>query len=107
MKIEFDSFAGLAKHFGMAKAEIKKKEAAFLQVEARCGRRAAIVWAVLQDREATKSYGKRGRIVSRSSDIAEAVGYTTKETEKFLTDLILAGHARYTENEAGPIVKAA
>lgn len=91
------SFAELAKVFGSpVKAKTVSKKASFLGIESACGRKAAILWACLQDQEATKASGRKGEILHSPDTLAVRTGYTQDEIINSLILLIKAEHARYS-----------
>lgn len=102
----FTSFAELARVFG---SEIKAKEkiahGSYLTVETDCGHKAAVIWAVLQDREACRLYGDNGKIILTPVELAEITGYTLSSVIGCLISLVRRGHVRPTSD--GKAVKAA
>lgn len=97
MAIVLRSFAELAKAFGCEKkAEAVVSDKPYQSVERKCGRIAAIVWAMLNDRESCKRYGPNGSIYNRPEDIAEATGIPVEECETASIKLICNGYARYS-----------
>ncbi len=101
-----NSFKELARIFGSkVKAEEKLGHGTYIVVEEACGRKAAVLWTVLQDREACRMYGEAGKIILTPAELAEITGYEVQSVIGSLMALIGKGFARLTEN--GNAVKAA
>jgi hypothetical protein len=99
------SFAELAKVMGKSKPEeMKVSQSAFDQVEAKCGRKAAIIFAYLNEQESCKRYGKAGQIIHTPQEIAEALGMDEGAAIGYLVALIRNGFAKITPDQK---VKAA
>jgi hypothetical protein len=105
------SFAELAKIFQASDSPVVAKQKArklindspFLTVDTLCGRKAAIIWAFLQEREYRAVYGASGAILNSPEEIAIATGYEVDKVKDCLVKLICHGYARYSNN----LVKAA
>lgn len=106
-----NSFAELAKVFRVSETPVVAKRKArklindspFLTVDTLCGRKAAIIWAWLQEREARPASGSNGAILNSPEEIAYATGYTVDTVKDSLVKLICHGYARFSNN----LVKAA
>ena len=107
----FTSFADLAasdlaKTLGCkAKAEKMEAETAFQAVLDKLGRKAAVVWAFLQDQEACKRYGPAGAILHDADSIGKATGYDESTVFGAVIALVRNGWAKFTPN--GRYVRAA
>ncbi len=102
----FTSFAELARVFGSeVKAKEKMAHGSYLTVETECGHKAAVIWAVLQDRESCRNYGENGKLILTPAEIAGITGYTESSVIGCLLSLVRRGHARPTTD--GKAVKAA
>jgi hypothetical protein len=103
---KFDSHAELVRVFrSRGKAQQKLDNPTFKAVEKVIGGRAAVVWAILQDREASKNYGDKGAIIVTPVMIAQESGYPLKEVETDLFHLAVNEMIRVTLD--GKAVKAA
>lgn len=100
-----NSFKELARLFGKVKAEEKMQLSTFIVVEEQCGGKAAVIWSVLQDREANKRYGDKGKIILTPKELAEATGYEEGSVIGCLLSLLGKGYVRPAFN--GTAVKAA
>lgn len=93
------SFADLAKVMGCkVKAEKIVNEASFINIEERCGRKAAIIWAFLQDQEACKRYGPAGAILHDSKSLQEATGFEEATVFGSVIALCRNGYAKLATN---------
>lgn len=102
----FTSFKELARVFGSeVKAREKIAHGSYLTVQTDCGNKAAIIWSVLQDREACRTYGENGKIILTPTELSEITGYTESSVIGCCISLIRRGHIRPTSN--GKAVKAA
>ena len=102
----FTSFADLAKALGSKiKAKEKMAHGSYITVQSDCGHKAAVIWAVLQDREACRTYGDNGKIILTPTELAEITGYAESSVIGCLISLIRRGHIRPTSD--GKAVKAA
>lgn len=101
------SFAELAKVLGHDEVKARKvsKLATFTNIEDRCGRNAAVIWAFLQDQEACKRYGPKGAILHDAESITLATGYEQASVVNAVVSLIINGFAKATAN--GQQVRAA
>lgn len=101
------SFAELAVALGNDNVKAKKvsKLATFVNIEDRCGRKAAVVWAFLQDQESCKRYGPKGAILHDAASISEATHYDTASVVNAVVSLVVNGFAKVTAN--GQQVRAA
>ena len=100
------SFAELAKVLGCKiKAEKVSKLATYANVEKACGRKAATIWAFLNDQEACKRYGPKGAILHDMGQLATVTGYEQPAVAHSVISLVTNGFARITT--CGTMVKAA
>lgn len=109
------SFAELAQVLGTkvngkvvpnkVKAEKVSKLATFESVKEKCGRKASIIWAFLQDQESCKRYGPKGYIIHDCDSIAIATDYNIDDVRDACIKLVMNGHARLCAN--GTQIKAA
>lgn len=102
----FNSFAELARVYGCkVKAQERMAHGTFLTVQEKCGHKAAILWSVLQDREACKRYGDKGKIILTPTELADITGYAESSVIGCLMTLINNRFIRLTTD--GQAVKAA
>lgn len=99
------SFADLAAVLGNVKAKKVVELASFANIEDKCGRNAAIIWAFLQDQEACKHYGPKGAILHDANSIVAVTGYDEDTTFNAVITLVTHGYAKLTAN--GQQVRAA
>ena len=100
------SFADLAKVMG---CKVKAKKVVeltnFQNIEEKCGRKAACIWAYLQDQETTKKCGPKGAIIHNMDTLRTVTGYDDSVIFGSVIALVRNGYARLTAN--GQAVKAA
>lgn len=102
----FTSFTELARVFGSeVKAKEKLAHGSYITVQDQCGNKAAVIWAVLQDRESCKVYGDNGKLLLTPAELAGITGYAVSSVIGCLLSLIRNGHAR--PSSCGSKVKAA
>lgn len=102
----FNSFAELARVYGCkVKAQERMAHGTFLTVQEECGRKAAIIWSILQDREACKRYGDAGKIILTPAELVDITGYEESSVIGCLMTLIRNRFIRPTSD--GQAVKAA
>lgn len=101
------SFADLAKVFKGDEVKAKKvvELTSFTNIEATCGRKAAIIWAFMQDQEACKRYGAKGEILHDMGQLKIVTGFDEQAIFASVMNLIKNGHARLSPN--GQYIKAA
>ena len=93
------SFAELAKVFGCKeKAQKIIAKTPYLAVERDCGRKAAVVWAFMQDQEACKQSGPLGTIHHTPDFISARTGMPLDTVAEALIRLMVAGHVRPSPN---------
>ncbi len=101
------SFADLAKVFKGDTVKAKKvvELATFVNVEEKCGRKAAVLWAFMQDQEACKRYGAKGEILHDMTQLRNVSGFEEQAIFASVVNLVKHGFARLSPN--GQYVKAA
>lgn len=101
------SFAELAAVLGNDKVKAKKVSslASFTNIEDRCGRKAAVIWAFMQDQESCKRYGPKGAILHDVESICKATNYEASSVVNAVVSLVVNGYAKATAN--GKQVRAA
>lgn len=101
------SFADLARVLGHDEVKVAKvsKLISFETIKTKCGRKAAIIWAFLQDQESCKRYGPKGAILHDCESIQAATDYDASDVCDAVLRLIMNGHAKATAN--GKQVRAA
>lgn len=102
----FDLISALAAFYGCKKKAIRKaKELPFLEIQGKCGRRSAVLWVYLQDRDVNKKYGYAGQIILQPDRIAKGIDWDLSTVESALLRLIMNGFVHVTSD--GNAVKAA
>jgi hypothetical protein len=101
------SFAELAKVLGGNKVKAKKvvELATFTNVLEKCGRKASVIWAFLQEQEACKRYGAKGEILHNLNQLKVVTEYEDGVIVRSVMALVRYGFARMTPN--GEYVRAA
>ena len=100
------SFADLAKVMGCKKKAKKVVEmATFQNIETKCGRKAAVIWAFLNDQEACKRYGAKGEILHDLEQLKAVTGYEESTIIGSAISLARNGFAKFTQN--GQYMRAA
>ncbi len=97
--------AALAPVLGVVKATKMMGETPFLAVAEKCGRNAAIVWALINDLEATKKSGPNGSILFDVDFIRVKCRLSGDEAATAAFQLIRHGFAKPCMN--GRAIKAA
>ena len=102
----FSSFNELARVYGDRNAARAKVDSEpFRDIEKEFGGICAVLWAMIQDREACKRYGDKGQHICTPAMLAEESGYSLDKVEQSLLRLCLKGKLRATHG--GTAVKAA
>lgn len=101
------SFAELAKVFKGDTVKVKQvaELATYATVEEKCGRKAAAIWAFMQDQEACKRYGAKGEILHDMTQLKAVTGFEDNVIFGSVIALVNHGFARLTPN--GQYVRAA
>jgi hypothetical protein len=103
---EFNSFAELARvHGSTVKAQEKLAHGSYITVEDNCGKKAAIIWSILTERECTKAYGENGKLILSLDELCKITGYNESSVIGCVVNLIRNNYARPTSDGKG--VKAA
>jgi hypothetical protein len=101
-----NSFAELARIYNKKgkKAKPKKEYGPLTEIESNHGEKAAVLWAIIHDRETIGRYGDKGTIIVTPAQLVEESGYTTDKVENALLTLVHNGYLRPTSD--GKAVKA-
>lgn len=96
----FRSFAELAAALELpsakSKGNVKVSVSTFETVKGQCGRKAALVWAFLQEQEYRARYGLEGQILHTLEDLQGASGYDAGVVVAACVLLVRKGWARFT-----------
>src|SRR5581483_6077470 len=98
---EFNSFAELARIHGIAKAQEKLNNGTFAIVEDNCGKKAAVIWSVITERECTKAYGDNGKLILSLNDLCDITGYNESSVIGCVVNLIRNNYIRPTSDGKG------
>lgn len=88
MNATVHSFRDLACLFGIKRAGLMVKDSSYKHVASVCGAHAAVLWAWIDQRERSRTFGRPSELWTSPERLSEVTGWPLERVQKYLTALL-------------------